>query len=120
MEIIRQIEIVHSNPPNKPEYIYAQSAKIFNTNQLFLFSEKLGPKKKSSSPHYHRSIDEIAYIIQGEIYAIEEESEVLLKQGDSVLFKANSQAKNFLENRSTEPAEFLLFRRSIKNEDVIY
>ena len=98
MEIIRQIEIVHLNPSNRPEYIYAQSAKIFHTNQLFLYSEKLGPQKKSSAPHYHRSIDEIAYIIQGEIYAIEEASEVLLKKGDSVLFKANSQAKNYLEN----------------------
>ena len=120
METIRQIEIVHSNPLNRPEYIYAQSAKIFHTNQLFLYSEKLGPQKKSSAPHYHRTIDEIAYIIQGEIYAIEEESEVLLKKGDSVLFKANSQAKHYLENRSTEPAEFLLFRRSITKEDVIY
>ena len=45
MEIIRQVEIVHSNPPKKPECIYAQSAKSFHTNQLFLYSEKLGPQK---------------------------------------------------------------------------
>ncbi len=120
MEIIRKEEIAHSTQSSDPDYPYSRSAKIFHTNQLFLYSERIGPNKKSSAPHYHRSIDEIAYIIQGEICAIEGEDEVILRKGDSILFKANSGKKHYLENRSNEDAEFLLFRRSTNNNDVIY
>jgi uncharacterized cupin superfamily protein len=120
MEIVREAEIIHSNQSNDPSYPYSKSAQLFHTNQLFLYSEKVGPSKKSSAPHYHRSIDEIAYITHGEIYAIEGENEILLKAGDSILFKANSQEKHYFENRSKDDAEFLLFRRSTSQDDVVY
>ena len=120
MDIIRQTDIIHSTRSSVLDYPYSKSAKLFHTDQLFLYSEKVEPNKKSSAPHYHRSIDEIIYVTQGEIYAIEGENEVLLIRGDSILFKANSEKKHYLENRSNEASEFLLFRRSTVNNDVIY
>lgn len=120
MEVMRHTDIVHSTQSNTPDYLYAKSAKVFHTNQLFLYLEKVEPNKKSSAPHYHRSIDEIVYITQGEICAIEGNDEVLLRKGDSILFKANSKKNHYLENRSNAVAEFLLFRCSAVNNDVIY
>ena len=120
MEIKRHSDIIHKIPSDNPDYAYSKSAQVFHTNQLFLYSEKVDPTKKASAPHFHRSIDEIAYITDGELYAIEGEEETLLKKGDSILFQANSQKKHYLENRSDKTAEFLLFRRSTRKNDVHY
>jgi len=120
VEIKRQSDIIHKVPSDDPSYPYSKSAQVFHTNQLFLYSEKVGPGKKTSAPHFHRSIDEIIYITSGELCVIEGEEETVLKKGDSILFKANSQKKHYLENRSSISAEFLIFRRSTKTNDVVY
>lgn len=120
MDIKRGSETIHQTPSNDPDYPYSKSAQVFHTNQLFLYSEKVEPGQKASAPHFHRSIDEIAYITDGEIFVIEGEDETILKKGDSILFKANSQKKHYLENRSNASAGFLLFRRSTKANDVVY
>lgn len=120
MNIKRHSDVIHKVASDDSDYPYSKSAQVFHTNQLFLYSEKVEPSKKASAPHFHRSIDEIAYVTSGELYAIEGEEETLLKKGDSILFQANSQKKHYLENRSNRSAEFLLFRRSAKTNDVIY
>jgi uncharacterized cupin superfamily protein len=120
MEIKRHADIIHEVPSDDPDYPYSKSAQVFHTNQIFLYSEKVEPGKKASAPHFHRSIDEIAYVTSGELHAIEGEEEVELKKGDSILFQANLEKKHYLENRSSELAEFLLFRRSTKSKDVVY
>lgn len=122
MEIVRGSEINHRLPSTlkKDDYPYALSGELFSTPQLFVTSERLRPGTKASSPHYHRTIDEIAYITKGEVYACEGDREVLLKAGDSILFSKNSQEFHFLENRSEDEAEFILIRRKTRHLDVIY
>ena len=122
MEIIREEEIIHRKPTSKnnEEYPYASSAKIFHTKQLFLYSEKVGPGKKSSAPHFHKAIDEIIVVTKGELLACEGDEETLLKRGDSICFLANSKKKHYLENNTNTESEFLLFRKSTSQDDVVY
>jgi uncharacterized cupin superfamily protein len=92
MDVKRCKETVHEYPDgrNSETYPYSQSAKLFNTNQLFLYSEKLSPGRKASAPHFHESIDEIIYVTKGKIWAIEGEIEGLLERGDSTCFHSKS------------------------------
>ncbi|MBK22425.1 MAG: hypothetical protein CME70_00345 [Halobacteriovorax sp.] len=122
MQVKRNSEIKHSIPSGKDPktYPYAESDKIFHTKQLFLYSEKVAPGKKASAPHLHSSIDEIIVVTKGELCAKEGSEEVLLNEGDSICFEAGSAQKHFLENRSSNDAEFLIFRRAISKNDVIY
>lgn len=122
MEVQREENIIHkkSNSKNGDEYPYASSAKIFHTKQLFLYSERMEPGQKSSAPHFHRTIDEIVIVTKGELIAFEGDEEILLKKGDSVCFFANSKKTHYLENRSIAESEFLLFRKSTAQDDVVY
>ena len=120
MKVINTHNLEHQNPSGDENYAYAHSAKVFETKQLFLYSEKVFPGKRSSAPHFHRSIDEMALVIKGELWAVEGDEEVLISSGDCLLFEANSEKKHYLENRSETAAEFLLFRRSTTKNDVIY
>jgi uncharacterized cupin superfamily protein len=122
MEIVREENIIHSKPASKnnEEYPYTSSAKIFHTKQLFLYSEKVEPGKKSSAPHFHKAIDEIIVVTKGEFHAFEGDKETILKSGDSICFLANSEKKHYLENKSILDSEFLLFRKSISQDDVVY
>jgi len=122
MEINRVAERVHQKPEPKQgvEYPYSASAKVFHTNQLFLYSERVQPGERASAPHFHRAIDEIIAVVNGELYAIEGDEEVRLIEGDSVCFQAGSRNKHFLENRSQVEATFLIFRRSTTQDDVVY
>lgn len=121
MEISRVENILHKKPTlkNSEDYLYASSAKIFHTKQLFLYSEKVEPGKKSSAPHFHKSIDEIVVVTKGELYAHEGNDEILLKAGDSVCFFTNSKIKHYLENKSEANSEFLLFRNSTHQDDTV-
>jgi uncharacterized cupin superfamily protein len=67
VEIKKNEDVIHRFPEGKSEdnYPYSQSAKLFNTNQLFLYSEKVLPGRRASAPHCHESIDEIIYVIRG-------------------------------------------------------
>lgn len=122
MEIIRKEEIVHNKPAtkNNEEYAYASSAKLFHTKQLFLYSEKVRPGGQSSAPHFHKAIDEIIVVTKGEFLAYEGDEETLLKSGDSICFFANSEKKHYLENNLDIDSEFLIFRKSIAQDDVVY
>lgn len=122
MDYIRKKELIYKRPElkDKSEYPYSSSAKVFHTEQLFLYSEKVRPGDKSSAPHFHKKIDEIVVVTKGELVAYEDEQEVLLKEGDSVCFYANSEKRHYLQNKSDCDAEFLLFRKSGLEGDVVY
>lgn len=117
MEIIKSD---HSIENQGKKAKYTQSKKIFHTDKVFFYHEKVEPGKKSSAPHFHTNIDEIIYLLRGQLYAYEGSEYVLLNSGDSILFKANSMKKHYLENKSNEDAEFLLFRNSTDQDQVIY
>lgn len=122
MEVKRSNELEHKFPNGKDEYTYqyGKSDQIFHTDQLFLYSELIPAGRKASAPHSHSAIDEIIYITEGELIAHEGDEFITLKKGDSICFKAKSEKKHFLENKTDSDAQFLIFRSSIKTDDVIY
>ena len=121
MKIKSHHDLKHYLPssPEGNDYPYALSAKIFNTKDLFLYSEKVRPGTKASAPHYHSSTDEIAFLLDGELVAVEGSKEVILNKGDFICFETNSKELHYLENRSEEEATFLIFRKSTVNNDII-
>lgn len=122
MEVVKKENIKYERPKssNDKEYPYAISGKIFQGKQLFLYSEKVEPGKKASAPHFHQNIDEIIYVTEGELCGYEDGNMITLTAGDSVCFYAKSEKFHYLENQSKEIAEFLIFRRSINKDDVVY
>lgn len=122
MDVKRSNELKHMFPDGKDEttYQYGKSDKVFHTDQLFLYSELIPAGRKSSAPHFHNAIDEIIHVTEGELVAYEGDDSTTLKKGDSICFKAKSEKKHFLENKTDMDARFLIFRRSIKTNDVIY
>lgn len=103
----------------RENYQYADSAQVCLTDQIFSYQERVAPRKYSSKPHFHSKIDEVIYVLSGELVAFEGEESVTLQAGDSVCFKADSKLNQYLKNNSTEDAEFLIFRANLKESDVI-
>jgi len=122
MDIKRSSEINHQLPEGRSvsDYPYAMSDKIFHTDQVFLYSEKILPGKKASAPHSHTTIDEVIYVTEGEPWAFEGSESHLIKQGDFVCFRSSFRAKHYLENKSDQYAEFLVFRCSMIKDDTAY
>jgi len=119
MEIIRNQDLVYQKP-SRPNYPYSLSAKIIDSNQLFIYSELLKPGMRSSAPHYHREIDEVIFILKGKLEVVEGQSCSTLTMGDTVCFKANSKVLHYLENKTDKDAEFLIIRKSMENSDASF
>ena len=118
MNTVNLDELVHQKP--RDNYPYAASAQVFHTDQVFLYSEEVAPGEQSSAPHYHKKIDEVILVMEGELTAFEGDRSTKLKSGDTLLFKANSQELHYLKNESQTKARFLLFRASSNTSDVEY
>jgi uncharacterized cupin superfamily protein len=69
---------------------------------------------KMRAPHFHQSIDEIIYVLKGEIWAVVGEEEELPGEGDSACFYSKSEKFHYLENHSDNITEFLIFRKSTR------
>jgi uncharacterized cupin superfamily protein len=86
MDVKRKDELIHTNASDDPDYQYAPNSKVFHTNQLFIYSEKVLPGKRASAPHFHKAIDEVPYITTGELVAFEDgESENFVQETVFVL-----------------------------------
>ena len=122
MEVKRSEDILHSIPSGRSseDYPYALSDKLFSTEQLLLYSEKVRPGTRASAPHFHSDLDEIIYVTKGTLEAVEGESRVTLSEGDSVCFHAGSSKKHYLENNSDLESEFLIFKMANSIDDVSY
>lgn len=103
----------------RENYQYADSVQVCLTDQIFLYQERVSPGKCSSRPHFHSKIDEVIYVLSGELVAFEGEESVALQAGDSVCFKADSKLNHYLKNNSKEDAEFLIFRVNGAESDVV-
>ena len=68
---------------------------------------RLEPGAASSLRHWHKSEDELVYMLEGELVLVEDEGEIPLKAGDAAGWKANSGSGHHLVNRSGRPAVFL-------------
>lgn len=68
---------------------------------------RLKPGAASALRHYHEQEDEFIYVLQGEVFLVENDGEVVLKAGDAAGFKAGVANGHHLVNRSDRDALFL-------------
>lgn len=92
----------------------------FASEDIFLSHEIIRPNSKSSGAHFHTETDEIIYILEGSITAVEDETEVALSAGDSILFERQSEKYHFLKNESQSDCVALVIRRKMAVEDVVF
>jgi uncharacterized cupin superfamily protein len=67
---------------------------------------ELPPGAWSTQRHWHRNNDELVVVISGELVAVTDEGEEVLRAGDCIGFKAGVPVAHHLQNRSDQPAVF--------------
>lgn len=124
MKIQRATDLKHRQlKSSKTGEEYSLSSVIsdtFASDGIFLSHEIIRPNSQSSGAHFHTETDEIIYILEGSITAVEDDTEVELVAGDSILFERQSGKYHFLKNESQSDCVALVIRRKITTEDVIF
>jgi len=92
----------------------------FLADEIFLSHEIIRPNSRSSAPHFHMETDEIIYVLTGSLQAIEDQTEVVVNEGDSILFERQSGRHHFLKNISTADAHVLVIRKKTEMADVVF
>lgn len=70
--------------------------------------EILQPGARSSIKHWHGAEDEMVYVLEGEVTAVEGETETVLRAGDAATFRAGEPVGHYLDNRSSAPTRCLV------------
>ncbi|QLY26080.1 cupin domain-containing protein [Bdellovibrio sp. KM01] len=91
-----------------------------HSDDIFLSHEIIRPNSRSSAPHYHTDTNEIIYVLNGTLKAVEGNEEILVEQGDSIMFERQSGLHHFLRNDSTWEAHVLVIRRKMTASDVVF
>ena len=114
--------------PGEPNSISGQNDGPFSEKKLGdaiglthfgIRLERLPPGSRSSHRHWHQSEDEFAYIVSGEVVLVEE-TETVLKAGDSVGWVAGQPIAHCLENRSSEDVTILVVGSRAESDTVHY
>ena len=92
----------------------------FASDCIFLSHEIIRPNSKSSGAHFHSETDEIIYILEGSKTAVEDDTEVSLSAGDSILFERQSGKYHFLKNETQSDCVALVIRRKMTAEDAVF
>ena len=88
--------------------------------QFGLMVETLHPGARSSNAHWHEEEDEIAYVLSGEVTLVEDGEAATLRPGDAAAWKAGSGVAHHLENRSGEPASYVIVGTRAADDVVHY
>lgn len=102
---------------------YSQTSVIsdaLSSQDIFLTHEIIAPNSRSSAPHFHTQTDEIAYVLSGELIAVEGDSETPIEEGDSILFECQSGKHHYIKNESGFDATILLIRKKLNSSDVVF
>lgn len=96
--------VAGSAQPNQTLWISEAGA----LTQFGAFVEVLQPGERSSIKHWHSAEDEMVYVLEGEIFAVEGSTETLLQAGDAATFKAGVAVGHYLHNRNATPTRCLV------------
>ncbi|MDA0339371.1 MAG: cupin domain-containing protein [Proteobacteria bacterium] len=92
----------------------------FGLMQFGVSVEILPPGSKSLLRHWHAKSDELLYVLEGELTLITNDGEAALTPGHATGFKAGGGDAHHLENRSNEPAKFLVVGTRVEGDAVHY
>ncbi|MBR0556449.1 cupin domain-containing protein [Ciceribacter sp. L1K23] len=88
--------------------------------QFGAFLETLPPGSRSSHKHWHEREDEFIYMISGVVTLNEGDTLTEMRPGDAATFKAGVPVGHRLENRSDQPATYLVVGTRSPDEVVHY
>ncbi len=80
----------------------------------------LEPGAVASLRHWHAAEDEFAVVLSGALVLVEDEGETPMAPGDFAAWKAGVANGHRFENRSAEPASFLIVGSKAPHEVVSY
>jgi uncharacterized cupin superfamily protein len=80
----------------------------------------LEPGAVASLRHWHRNEDEFAMVLEGALTLVEDEGETAMGPGDCAAWKAGVANGHRFENRSDEPARFLVVGTKAAHEVATY
>ena len=83
-----------------------QLTRQWKLTQFGVNMVELPPGAWSTNRHWHRNNDELVIVISGELVAVTDEGEEVLRAGDCIGFKAGVANAHHLQNRSSEPAVY--------------
>jgi uncharacterized cupin superfamily protein len=95
-------------------------SEFLESQDVFLSHEIIPPQNRSSAAHFHLETDEIIYVLEGSVLAVEESGTVGLCKGDSICFNANSGLAHYLENQSESDAHVLVVRKHLPSDDTVF
>jgi uncharacterized cupin superfamily protein len=77
----------------------------------------LAPGAWSSQRHWHSAEDEMVVMVAGELVLVEDDGETVMRPGDIATFPAGVANGHHLQNRSSEPAQFVAIGTDRPAED---
>jgi uncharacterized cupin superfamily protein len=88
--------------------------------QFGAFLETLPPGSFSSHKHWHEQEDEFVFVVSGTVILNEGDALTEMQPGDAATFKAGVAVGHRLENRSDQPATYLVVGTRSPNDVVHY
>ena len=78
------------------------------------------PGGLSSLRHWHTDEDELVYVLSGELVLVENDGETVLAAGEAAGFRAGVEDGHHLQNRSDQPAQYLVIGTRAQNDTCFY
>lgn len=107
-EMVR--EGVSAYPPPHDERLKGRKTwaltRQWQLTQFGVNMVELPPGAWSTNRHWHRNNDELVVVVSGELVAVTDAGEEVLRAGDCIGFKAGVADAHHLQNRSDAPAVY--------------
>ncbi len=100
-------------------YAYQLLSDPGGLTQFGAFIETLPPGSKSGHRHWHEREDEMVYMLSGEVVLVED-TETILRAGDTACWPAGHAVGHRLDNRSAAPASYLVIGTRLAADVVHY
>ena len=100
-------------------YDYSIVGETGGLTQFGVYIEVLHPRSKLPLRHWHKTEDEMIYMLSGEVILVEED-ETLLRTGDAACWPAGVPIGHHLENRSGAHASYLTVGTRNKRDVIHY
>lgn len=105
--------------PGPGPYRYRLLSDPGGITQFGAFIEELPPGSRSGRRHWHEAEDEMILMLSGEVVLVEE-TETTLREGDVACWPAGHPVGHRLDNRSAEPARYLVIGTRLMRDRVHY
>ena len=105
--------------PDPGPYAYQLLSDPGGLSQFGAFLEELPPGSSSGHRHWHEGEDEMILMLSGEVVLVED-NETTLRPGDAAAWPAGNPVGHRLDNRSDQPARYVVIGTRSQRDTVHY